>query len=173
MRRAGVLAALGACLALPLSAQGITFEPLPPLDDSYPTLEISPISPAEAELPQFDGQPILETSQQAPEPVEDPRTAVSQAPGGVLRALDRVSGELTDIALLNGAKAQHGALEITLGECRFPTDDPASDAFAYVTIHDTRHDEQLFEGWMIASSPALNALDHARYDVWVMRCTSE
>jgi len=26
---------------------------------------------------------------------------------------------------------------------------------------------------MIASSPALNALDHPRYDVWVMRCTTD
>ena len=31
-------------------------------------------------------------------------------------------------------------------------------------------DQPVFSGWMIASSPALNALDHARYDVWVMRC---
>jgi len=30
-----------------------------------------------------------------------------------------------------------------------------------------------FDGWMIASAPALNALDHARYDVWVMRCKTE
>ena len=27
-----------------------------------------------------------------------------------------------------------------------------------------------FAGWMIADSPALNALDHPRYDVWVLRC---
>jgi hypothetical protein len=25
---------------------------------------------------------------------------------------------------------------------------------------------------MVASSPALSALDHPRYDVWVMRCSS-
>ena len=30
--------------------------------------------------------------------------------------------------------------------------------------------ETLFEGWMIASSPALMALDHPRYDVWALRC---
>ncbi|MEO0381372.1 MAG: DUF2155 domain-containing protein, partial [Pseudomonadota bacterium] len=26
--------------------------------------------------------------------------------------------------------------------------------------------------WMIASAPALSAMEHARYDVWVMRCTT-
>ncbi|MGB0439332.1 MAG: DUF2155 domain-containing protein [Paracoccaceae bacterium] len=30
----------------------------------------------------------------------------------------------------------------------------------------------VFEGWIIASSPALNAMDHARYDVWVLRCNT-
>ena len=28
----------------------------------------------------------------------------------------------------------------------------------------------LFSGWMLASSPALSALDHPRYDVWVLSC---
>jgi hypothetical protein len=67
---------------------------------------------------------------------------------------------------------QFGRLEITLSDCRFPSEDPASDAFAHVDIVDTLSQSLAFSGWMIASSPALNALDHARYDVWVMRCTS-
>ena len=33
-------------------------------------------------------------------------------------------------------------------------------------------EKALFDGWMIASSPALSALDHPRYDVWVLRCSS-
>ncbi|MFT5180431.1 MAG: hypothetical protein ACI8S3_000304, partial [Alphaproteobacteria bacterium] len=28
----------------------------------------------------------------------------------------------------------------------------------------------LFSGWMFASSPALSALEHAVYDVWVVDC---
>jgi hypothetical protein len=31
----------------------------------------------------------------------------------------------------------------------------------------------VFSGWMIADSPALSALDHARYDVWILRCLTE
>ncbi|MCW8843320.1 MAG: DUF2155 domain-containing protein, partial [Rhodobacteraceae bacterium] len=34
----------------------------------------------------------------------------------------------------------------------------------------TASEAPLFQGWMIASSPALSALDHPRYDVWVLRC---
>ena len=31
----------------------------------------------------------------------------------------------------------------------------------------------LFSGWMLASSPALNALEHPVYDVWVLDCGGE
>ncbi|ATI42322.1 hypothetical protein CBW24_10065 [Pacificitalea manganoxidans] len=98
--------------------------------------------------------------------------AASPAPGAVLRGLDKVSGDFVDITLQNGETAAMGRLRITLSECRYPTDNPASDAFAYLGIIDTTVSDPIFEGWMLASSPALNALDHARYDVWVLRCTS-
>ncbi len=32
------------------------------------------------------------------------------------------------------------------------------------------NDGTLFSGWMLASAPALNAMDHPRYDVWALRC---
>nr|WP_249138952.1 DUF2155 domain-containing protein [Actibacterium sp. MT2.3-13A] len=115
--------------------------------------------------PVLETTPLEETAPQAPE--------AAVAPGAVLRGLDRVSGELTDLDLLAGESADYGYLEITLGECRYPADNPSSDAYAYLTIRDRRADRPLFGGWMIASSPALNALDHPRYDVWVMRCIRE
>jgi hypothetical protein len=31
----------------------------------------------------------------------------------------------------------------------------------------------VFSGWMIASSPALSAMDHPRYDVWILRCDTD
>ena len=31
-------------------------------------------------------------------------------------------------------------------------------------------DPRLFGGWMFASSPGLNAMEHAIYDVWVINC---
>jgi hypothetical protein len=33
-------------------------------------------------------------------------------------------------------------------------------------------DAKIFSGWMFASSPALNALEHPTYDVWVIDCKS-
>lgn len=93
------------------------------------------------------------------------------APGALLRALDKVSGETRDFELGTGTVQAFGRIEIGLAECRFPADDPTSDAFAHVTVHDLTQGRTAFDGWMIASSPALSALDHPRYDVWVIRCT--
>ncbi len=90
--------------------------------------------------------------------------------GGTLRWLDKVTGETGDLELSPGQSVTQGFLTIQLDECRYPTVDPASDAFAHVTIRDSRANQPAFSGWMIASSPALSALDHPRYDVWVLSC---
>lgn len=95
---------------------------------------------------------------------------VAEAPGGTLRWLDKISGITKDVEMAVGETQQHGRLSITLDDCRYPVNDPASNAFAHLTISDSLQDAPVFMGWMIATSPALSALDHARYDVWVLRC---
>jgi hypothetical protein len=52
-------------------------------------------------------------------------------------------------------------------------EDDAADAYAFLRIRDVREDTARFSGWMFASSPALSALDHPRYDVWVLSCSSD
>lgn len=98
---------------------------------------------------------------------------VTSAPGAVLRALDKISGDTQDIEIASGGSATFGRLTIALSDCRYPTDDPSSNAFAHLTIAVANGGAPEFEGWMIASSPALSALDDARYDVWLLRCKSD
>jgi hypothetical protein len=92
--------------------------------------------------------------------------------GAVLRALDKITTEVRDLELANGGTAEFGSLTVELGECRYPVENPASDAYAFLNIRTTQGGQVLFSGWMLASSPALNALEHPRYDVWVLRCTT-
>ena len=99
--------------------------------------------------------------------------SVAAGTGASIRALDRLSGELTDFDLRAGAQVSLDRLNIALVECRYPVDNPAGDAFAFLLIDDADSGSRLFEGWMVASSPALNPFDHMRYDVWVIRCRSE
>lgn len=102
--------------------------------------------------------------------ISQPETA--QAVRVTLRALDRMLGQPTDIEMGVGETVIYGRIVIHVRECRYPSDDPASDAFAYIEILD-QQGNGLFAGWMIASAPVLNALEHPRYDVWVLRCTRD
>ena len=94
------------------------------------------------------------------------------ASGAALRWLDKVSGVTTEIKMAIGQTMEMGRLEVTLSDCRFPSDDPSSDAYAHLTVSDPEDGRTIFAGWMIASSPALSALDDPRYDIWVQRCIS-
>ncbi len=104
----------------------------------------------------------------APPPRAAAEVAVGR--GAVVRGLDKVSGETRDLELFPNASQALWRLTVTLGECRYPADDPASDAFARLTVRDPLMAAPAFDGWMIASSPALSAMDHARYDLWLIRC---
>lgn len=106
----------------------------------------------------------------APGPRAAPAVAVREAPGAVLRGLDKVSGEVTDLELSVGETASFGKLTVELGECRVPVENPTGDAYAHLVVRAEGMEGPAFDGWMIASSPALSALDHPRYDVWVIRC---
>lgn len=92
--------------------------------------------------------------------------------GALLRTLDRNSGEVIDVEMEPGQTMAYGPLQVTLAECRYPAENPSGDAFARLRIVDVRAVEELFAGWMIASSPAMSALEHRRYDVWVLRCVT-
>lgn len=147
--------ALGLALALAVAAPaGIA--------QTGGTIEVTPLDAPE-DSTAFDERPGFENVT---------RDAVEPAGGAVLRALDKVSGEVREIEMANGDLVEMGLIEIVLGECRYPQGNPAGDAFAWVEVRTPARDSVDFRGWMIASSPALNALDHARYDVWVMRCTN-
>ena len=107
--------------------------------------------------------------------IPDVRAEEVQAVAGngvKLKGLDKVSGDVTDVDLAIGETAKVGRIEVTLGDCRYPEDNPTGEGYAWLTIRDPSRDTTLFDGWMVASSPALNALDHPRFDVWVIRCTT-
>ena len=126
--------------AAPLAAQSVTLEPLLPDPLTREQLTLEPEPEAEAGL------------------------------GAALRILDKQNGTATDVEIEIGAGVRVGLLTLRLGDCRYPADNPNGEAYAFVTVHYNDEVEPVFSGWMFASSPALNALDHPRYDVWPLRC---
>ena len=97
---------------------------------------------------------------------------VASASGAVLRVLDKTSGDAKDLDVARGQMVREGRLEIAMMDCRYPAGNPSGNAYAALEISEVGKDGLLFSGWMIASSPALSALEHQRYDVWVIRCTT-
>ncbi len=97
---------------------------------------------------------------------------VVNGPEGEIRVLDKITGAVRDVTIPERGRAEVGLLEIRLAECRYPAGNPAGNAYALLTIFYRGQADPVFEGWMIASSPALNPLDHPRYDVWPLRCST-
>ncbi|BDW85886.1 MULTISPECIES: DUF2155 domain-containing protein [Roseicyclus] len=157
---------------------GFALNPDTPIDPDLPSLgaEGGLVTPGpEIQLQITDGQPdvTLRSFPGTGSPVTSvfqPETA--QAPRVILRALDKVLGRPTDIDLAMGETVIFGRLAIRAVECRYPVEDPSSDAFAHLEVL-TDAGATIFDGWMIASSPALVALEHPRYDLWVLRCTDD
>lgn len=96
----------------------------------------------------------------------------TSASGALLRGLDRINGETVDLEIFVGQVETFGRLQIALKDCRYPDGNRTGNAYAALEISEIGRSGTVFSGWMIASAPALNAMDHARYDVWVLRCTT-
>ena len=115
-------------------------------------------------------KPFLRTSTSLPSRAGSEMTDRSVA---VLQGLDKITARVSTFEVAVGETARFGTLLITLRACReAPPIDPP-EAAAFLEISEVKPDEAaaaLFSGWMFASSPALSALEHPIYDVWVTGC---
>lgn len=175
LRRFVYSAALAVLLPGALAAQEIVIIPLEDLEDepgfSLQQLEDDGITLETFEDVELDSGPRQVLTDEQFQSFEQ-ETQVTQARAGSLRVLDKLTGVVTDLVLDTQASEIVGRITVTMHECRYPTESPTSDAFVRLSVADTAAGSALFEGWMVASSPALMALDHPRYDVWALRCAS-
>jgi hypothetical protein len=95
----------------------------------------------------------------------------------VLQGLDKVTARVSEFTAPLDEMVRFGALEITARTCLEtpPTEPPESAAFLEVrevppAADATAPPREVFTGWMFASSPALSALEHPVYDIWVVGC---
>ena len=104
-----------------------------------------------------------------------PLDAQQQPPaaGAVLQGLDKVTARISTFPVSTSEEIRFGTLSIRVRACHKtpPTEPPESTAFLEITdIRTGAEPVLLFSGWMFASSPALSALEHPVYDVWVVDC---
>lgn len=94
-------------------------------------------------------------------------------PIAAFAGLDKITGRLTNFDVYIDETVQFGALQLTPRVCntRPPTEAQRTTVFIEVDQVSLGGDvERIFVGWMFADSPALSAVDHAVYDVWLIEC---
>lgn len=93
--------------------------------------------------------------------------------GALLQGLDKVTARISSFEAPIGADVRFGTLDIVVRRCVKAPPEESPESTAFIEIKEVRPEEAppvLFSGWMFASSPALSALEHPVYDVWVKDC---
>ena len=99
---------------------------------------------------------------------------------GIFQGLDKITARIKTFEIKVGVPKQFGVLDINLQKCVYskPLDEPES--IAYIKVLDksekysvTKENLSIFEGWIFASSPALNAMEHPVYDVSLISCKKD
>lgn len=93
--------------------------------------------------------------------------------GAVLQGLDKVTARISTLEAPQDKPVRFGTLEVIVRSCATTPPEEPPETTAFLEIFDARPGEErikVFSGWMFASSPALSAMEHAIYDVWVVDC---
>jgi hypothetical protein len=91
----------------------------------------------------------------------------------VLRGLDKITARPTNIDAPIGVPVHFATFTIIAHYCYSTPQSEAPETTAFLEITDHRPDQpekKIFSGWMLASSPSLNGVQHPLYDVWVIGC---
>jgi hypothetical protein len=97
-----------------------------------------------------------------------------QMQGAVLQGLDKITARISTINVAVGQTVSFGSLQITLQACDKHPPEETPESAAFLQIVEQKQGEApvtRFSGWMFASSPALSAMEHPVYDLWVLDCT--
>lgn len=102
-----------------------------------------------------------------------PTPQMTDEPVVKLQSLDKVTARTMTFEVKVGTTVKFGPIYIKVQACRKAPPIAAPESAAFLQIWEvTKKDESkwIYSGWMFASSPALSAMDHPIYDVWVLDC---
>jgi hypothetical protein len=119
-------------------------------------------------LPLLMAAPVV-----AQEPQPSQQYPSSPMPIAVLQGLDKITARIYTFEAPVDQVIGFGTLKVTVKSCRKRPPEYPPESAAFLEIVEQRPEQQpnaLFQGWMFASSPGLNPLEHAVYDVWLIDC---
>ncbi|HEX3701665.1 MAG TPA: DUF2155 domain-containing protein [Phenylobacterium sp.] len=167
----------------PPTAQAAPSAPVAPApraapEEAPPTIVTTPQPVATPPISEKEVAPVPSTPEPAPAPEgpqRRPRYDIA-----VLQALDKVTAETLRFEAQVGRPVRYKTLIFTVRACEHTApDEPIDDSIAYVEVlsqpkaepgHPVLPPKQAFKGWMFASSPSLDPLEHPVYDAWLISC---
>ena len=93
-----------------------------------------------------------------------------------MQAMDKITGKVSLINVPVNGKVKFGSFSIVVRACKTRPPEDTPENFAFVDVVDTYNNQNpvnIFRGWMISSSPALNPVEHPIYDVWLLKCIND
>lgn len=90
-----------------------------------------------------------------------------------MQAMDKITGRVSIIDVPVNGEVNFGSFSIVVRACKATPPEETPENYAFVDVADTTQDGQqvnIFKGWMLSSTPALNAIEHPIYDVWLLKC---
>lgn len=136
----------------------------------------APPAPTTAEVPVTSE--VKPKAQAVEKPTEPARRTRSGA--AIIQAIDKVTAETLRFEAPIGQPIRYKTLVFTVRACETSApDEAAPESAAYITIESQPKSltgrappppRQVFRGWMFASSPGLNPLQHPVYDAWLIAC---
>lgn len=93
----------------------------------------------------------------------------------LLRGVDKITGRTNTTEIEIGSPKIIGDIRITVERClkKPPEETPENAAFLFIEEIKGEESNVIFNGWMFSSNPALSAMDHPIYDIWVLECNAE
>lgn len=93
-----------------------------------------------------------------------------------MQAMDKITGRVSVVDVPVNSEVAFGSFSIVVRACKATPPEETPENYAFVDVADSSFGKMqfnIFKGWMMSSSPALNAVEHPIYDVWLLKCTDK
>ena len=90
-----------------------------------------------------------------------------------MQAMDKITGRVSIIEVPVNGEVKFGTFSVVVRSCKTNAEGEVPENYAFVDVTDKSFDKEefnIFKGWMLSSSPAVSAVEHPIYDVWLLKC---
>ncbi|MBQ3696075.1 MAG: DUF2155 domain-containing protein [Alphaproteobacteria bacterium] len=90
----------------------------------------------------------------------------------LLQALDKTTGRTSFLTVKVGEPYEYGDLIVKVEKCMKRPQEETPENSVFINVSEKTGNE-IFNGWMFSSNPALSAMEHPVYDIWVIECKNK